>query len=154
MESTDIIIALATIAAALIAGVITLVVDCRESKRNGKAIDKISSTTTDVKPKVENIEKLSQRQAEQMNSLISDLEHRKRMEAQYPQGMSGKDLMLSGVNKMLEQYEKISDQCQKTQEEITQLKIENASLRNQNQKLKEELLRNGKPLREGPNMER
>lgn len=154
MGSTDLLIALATIAAALIAGAITLIVDCRESKRNGKTIDRIDSTTMDVKPKVESIEKLSQKQSEQINSLISDLEHRRRMEAQYPQEMSGKDMMMLGVNKLLEQYDKVSNQYQKAQEQIASLKIENSKLRNQNQQLKAELQCSRKHFREKSDIER
>lgn len=56
MGSTDLLIALATIAAALIAGIIALVGQWKQLKRDGKTIDKIYGQASDMKPQVEEIQ--------------------------------------------------------------------------------------------------
>ncbi len=146
--------AAAVVLGAIIAGVVALFGEWKQLKRDGKTIDKISDHASELKPKVENIEKMAEQQSAQMDALVSDLDHRKRMEAQYPQGIAGKDMMMSGINEMLAQYEKISAQYQKAQEKITSLKIENAQLRNQNQQLKAKVLRGDTQFREKSDIER
>ena len=103
-------------------------------KRDSKTIDSISGQTNNMDPKVGHIEKMAEAQAKDIGLLISDLDHRKRMEAQYPQG-SGKDMIYSGVDKMLEQYKRISDQYWNAKQQISTLQQENAALSEQNKKL-------------------
>ena len=75
----------ATIIGALIGGAVAVILDLFKSFRNGKAIGKIEETTSgEIKPKVNNINYLAERQTDAMALLVADLEHRKRMEVQFP----------------------------------------------------------------------
>ncbi len=68
----------ATIIGALIGGAVAVILDLFKSFRNGKAIGKIEETTSgEIKPKVNNINYLAERQTDAMALLVADLEHRK-----------------------------------------------------------------------------
>ena len=119
----------ATIIGALIGGAVAVILDLFESFRNGKAIGKIEETTSgEIKPKVNNINYLAERQTDAMALLVADLEHRKRMEVQFPQGVSGRDMIYAGAKEMLVQCESLNAQYQKAQDKIAELTIQNHDL--------------------------
>lgn len=123
------IVALLTIAGTLIATFWQL-------KRDGKTIDGISSDTTQVKSDVQHIEKMSEQQSLDLRNLVSDLEHRKRMEAQFPKSVSGQELMEAGSNRLLEEnavlkheYEDLQRKFGESLDKVNELTAENSRLR-------------------------
>lgn len=94
-----------TIIAAIIAMATSFGVESLKAFRNGKTIAAIRDVTSEkIKPQVDYIAKESAYQTEKLNSLVSDLEHRKRMEAQHPAAMEGQSMMLAGTNLILTEY--------------------------------------------------
>ena len=92
--------AAATIIGTLIANTGSLIGQGRQLKRDGERIEKISADAAEMNPTVVNIEKLAQNQSKDMALLVSDLDHRKRMEAMFPQSASAMSIITSGVNKL------------------------------------------------------
>lgn len=132
----------------------TLIAAHWQLRRDGKSIDGISSDTSQMKPKVENIEDIAKAQAKDIGLLVSDLDHRKRLEAEFPQGMSGRDLISIGSNRMIEENAQLNRQYQelnllylKAQNSVNELQAENAQLRSQISELKAELEKEQTPNR-------
>lgn len=131
---TAIIGAAAVIAGALITGVITLIIQGIQLKRDGKKIEATQAIASDMKPKVESINK----QTEKLDMLYADLDHRKRLEASNPHGVSAREALLSSAQALLEQNAQLAKQYnlllldyQQAQAEITALKEEIHELRQQ-----------------------
>lgn len=114
----------ATIIAAVIALLATILVDVLKARRNGRAIEEIKSATTEhIKPTVNRIVEESEKQTAQLNDLHADLEHRKRLEAQSSTIKSGQDMLLTGTTLILEEYRDIKQQCKDLQNQLTDWKI-------------------------------
>ena len=130
--------AAAVIAAALITGVITLIVQGVQLKRDGKNIEATQAIAADMKPKVESINKQTEKQTDKLDLLVADLDHRKRLEASNPHGASAREALLSSAQALLEQNAQLAKQYsllmldyQQAQAEIAALKEEIHELRQQ-----------------------
>lgn len=111
-------------------------IDMIKSFRNGKTIDEIQETATkDIAPKVQSIDKAAEANSLKLDSLVSDLVHRQRLESQFPKGMQGVDMMSAGATALLQQCEKINQQYQEAQNEISELKIKNSKLEQENRSI-------------------
>ena len=122
----------ATIIAAVIAGgiaILAMIIDLVKTWRNSKTIGDIRNITADkIKPKVDSIDSRTEKQADKIDILISDLDHRKRMEAQFPKEASALDMISSGTSKVLDEFQKLNQQYLESQKEITALKVKNHDL--------------------------
>lgn len=98
--------------------------------RNGKTIAAIKDVTSEkIKPQVDYIAKESASQTEKLNSLVSDLEHRKRMEAQHPTVMEGQNMMLAGTNLILKEYQEMQERYNDLQAQYGDLRVKYHELR-------------------------
>ena len=129
----------ATVIAALIAGAVALIGQWRQLKRDEKTI---VSTLSEIKPKIDNIDHRTEKQSEKIDILVADVEYRKRLEASFPKGVSGKEMIRAGTTAMLEenenllrQYRKLSLAYNVAQNQISELSTENTTLRNKIQEL-------------------
>lgn len=112
-----------TIIAAIIAMATSFGVESLKAFRNGKTITAIKDVTSEkIKPQVDYIAKESASQTEKLNSLVSDLEHRKRMEAQHPTAMEGQNMMLAGANLILTEYHEMQQRYKDIQEQYGDLR--------------------------------
>lgn len=135
-----------TIAVAIVGGAISLYKEWKQSKRDGRHIEKIDAGIDCITPKVSNIEKLAESQSKDLGLLVSDLDYRKRVEAQFPSG-SGRDLILTGVDRLFTQYTKNCEQLASMRYEVLKKENENQTLRAENQTLREENLQLKEALR-------
>lgn len=112
-----------TIIAAIIAMATSFGVESLKAFRNGKTIAAIKDVTSEkIKPQVDYIAKESASQTEKLNSLVSDLEHRKRMEAQYPAAVAGQDMMIAGTNLILKECNELQQHYKDSQKQYGELK--------------------------------
>lgn len=113
-----------TIIAAIIAMATSFGVESLKAFRNGKTIAAIKDVTSErIKPQVDYIAKESASQTEKLNSLVSDLEHRKRMEAQHPTAMEGQNMMLAGTNLILTEYHEMQQRYNDLQAQYGDLRV-------------------------------
>lgn len=113
-----------TIIAAIIAMATSFGVESLKAFRNGKTIAAIKDVTSEkIKPQVDYIAKESASQTEKLNSLVSDLEHRKRMEAQHPTAMEGQNMMLAGANLILTEYHEMQQRYNDLQAQYGDLRV-------------------------------
>ena len=143
---TAIIAAAGVILAALIAGVVALIGQSRQLKRDGKSIDETKAIASDIQPKINNIDHRTEKQSEKLDIIIADVEYRKRLEANFPNGVSGRDLIQAGIQKLLSegselnlQYQELSLKYQQAQNRIMELNAENSQLKGQLSLLKSKL---------------
>lgn len=133
-----IISAAAVIAAPIIAGIVTLIVQSKQLKRDGRVIDETKAIATDIQPKVNNIDYRTEKQLEKIDVLVAEVDYRKRVEANFPSGLSGRDLIHAGTQKLIDegaernlQYQELSLKYQQAQNRIMELNAENSQLRSQ-----------------------
>ena len=133
-----IISAAAVIAAPIIAGIVTLIVQSKQLKRDGRVIDETKAIATDIQPKVNNIDYRTEKQLEKIDVLVAEVDYRKRVEANFPSGLSGRDLIHAGTQKLIDegaernlQYQELSLKYQQAQNRIMELNVENSQLRSQ-----------------------
>lgn len=133
-----IISAAAVIAAPIIAGIVTLIVQSKQLKRDGRVIDETKAIATDIQPKVNNIDYRTEKQLEKIDILVAEVDYRKRVEANFPSGLSGRDLIHAGTQKLIDegaernlQYQELSLKYQQAQNRIMELNAENSQLRSQ-----------------------
>lgn len=126
------------IVAALIAGIITLIVQNRQLKIDSGILAEIrKNTVEDIKPSaaaaqnstsrteplVTEIDTLQNRQMEILAALSSDLDHRKRMEASAgSRAVSDRDLICATVTDLFSRYAKAERQIETLSQENAQLK--------------------------------
>lgn len=133
-----IISAAAVIAAPIIAGIVTLIVQSKQLKRDGRVIDETKAIATDIQPKVNSIDYRTEKQLEKIDVLVAEVDYRKRVEANFPSGLSGRDLIHAGTQKLIDegaernlQYQELSLKYQQAQNRIMELNAENSQLRSQ-----------------------
>lgn len=150
MDNQDLIVAIisaaAVILAALIAGIITLIVQSEQLKRDGKTIDETKTITSDMHPKINNIDYRTEKQTEKLEVIVADIEYRKRLEATYPKGVSGRDLIDIGTQQLINEgsalnlkYQELSLRYQEAQNRIMELNTQNSQLRSHVSQLKSRL---------------
>lgn len=132
--------------AALITGVVTLIVLFVQTKRDGKTIVETKAIASDVQPKINNIDYRTEKQSEKIDVLVADVDYRKRVEANFPGGLSGRDMLQTGAQRLLEEgaelnqkYQELSLKYQQAQIRIMELCVENSQLRSQVAELKTRL---------------
>lgn len=141
-----IIAAAAVIVAALIAGVVTLIVQSVQLKRDGKSIDSISSDTTNIKPKVDNIDtavkciskdiaKIEDR-SQQISSIATTVESFKFMKDQVTNHAIRPDEMIAQMTNVFEECASLLVQHKNDQEQIADLTKANKALGQENKQLK------------------
>lgn len=131
-----IISAAAVIVAALITGIVTLIVQIVQLKRDGKMINETKTIASDIQPKINNIDYRTEKQSEKLEVLVADVDYRKRLEARFPDGLSGRDMLQAGAQKLMEEgaelnhkYQELSLKYQQSQNRIMELNAENSQLR-------------------------
>lgn len=133
----------------------TAIIELIKAFKDGSIIRKTNDQTSDMYPKVDNIAKLTEAQSKNISALASDLEYRKRLEAQFPQSVAGSNMIYAGVGEMLKQQESIDKQYQEAKDQIKALKIEVANLSSQcrdlsaeNAVMRDQIQRLGNALRQ------
>lgn len=136
------------IAVALIGIAGPLLLYILQSFGSSKQIKTIATTTSEIKPKIDNIDHRTEKQSEKIDILVADVEYRKRLESSFPKGVSGKDMIHAGTTAMLEenenllrQYRELSLEYNKAQNQISELSTQNTRLRNKIQELEVKLQR-------------
>lgn len=144
-----IISAAAVIAAPVIAGIVTLIVQSKQLKRDGRIIDSISSDTTDMMPKVENINssvncmvkdviRIEERNSK-IDAIATEIEVFKRLKSEAGGSSVKPEILLATISSVLEENANLRQQHQEDQQKILTLSIENNRLQFRNQQLESTL---------------
>lgn len=151
--------AFATIGAAVITGVIALVGQWRQAKRDGKAIDKINSDTSEMKPTVHKIDDNTSKirdiviesvvpsmvdvrnRNSKIDFIAGELEYQKRLQQDLPKDNRNRDTVLAEIRSVYERNAALSVQHAEAQHRISSLTAENAVLRSKIAELNAELQR-------------
>ena len=131
-----------------IIGVIgTLIVTFLQLKRDGETINSIGSNTTDMKPRVENIEKdvekakdtliesvkpslkdISDRN-EKIDQIYKEIEYHKRLQQELSENALGHDSLLAGINAVYAENARLNQSYRVAKETIIRLTNENSKLK-------------------------
>lgn len=113
---------------------------------NRKKIKQIASDTAEITPKINNIDYRTEKQLAKLDVLVADVDYRKRLEASFPSGLSGRDMIHAGAQKLLNegaelnlQHQELSLKYQQAQNRIMELNAENSQLRSQVAQLRSRL---------------
>lgn len=119
-------------------------------KRDGKSIDRIDSCTSEMKPTVQNVEKIAektqdlvrdsirpsldavQQQAEKITVIADGFREFKRLESYFSNGLVRQDVLLSQIGAIFTENARLNERAQA-------LAAENRALKNENQELKDKL---------------
>lgn len=144
-----IISATAVIVAALIAGIVTLIVQSKQLKRDGRIIDSISSDTSNMMPKIENtnsavnsmvkgIDKIEERNSK-IDAMATEIEVFKRLKSEAGGSMVKPEVLLAAISSVLEENANLRQRHQEDQQKILALSVENNRLQLRNQQLESTL---------------
>lgn len=119
-------------------------------KRDGKSIDRIDSCTSEMKPTVQNVEKIVektqdlvrdsirpsleavQQQTEKITVIADGFREFKRLEGYFSNGLVRQDVLLSQIGAVFAENARLNERAQA-------LEAENRALKNENQELKDKL---------------
>lgn len=140
-----IISAAAVILAALIAGIVTLIVQSKQLKRDGKSIDEAKNAVSDMQPKVGSIHsstetmktsliKIEERNSK-IDSIATEIEVFKRIKSETAGSSIRPEALLASVQSVLEENAQLRKQNYDAQQRIIILTTENNRLQFRNQQL-------------------
>ncbi len=149
--------AAAVVIAALIAGVVALIGQWRQLKRDGKTIDSIQKNTNSLSPLANRIHEDSAKSKDvlvetvvpkmadigarnhKIDFIASELAYHKRLKSSLSEDAGGRDTTLAAINKVYEENARLNSQYAGAQEQLLRLMGEVSSLNARNQVLESEL---------------
>lgn len=141
---TAIIAATATLLAAIVGGIISLIVQGRQLKRDGKTIDETKVAVTDIKPKVDNtnlvvndVEKSVSRieeRSSKIDFIATEMEVYKRMKSEAGGNGIQPDVLIASMSSVFEENARLRKQYQNARLQIRKLSLENEQLKDALQK--------------------